>query len=218
MTVQEEQTLLDDAAEKARQKQIKREKIRARSQRRLKIIFPFLLILVFLSYAFTTNFIPSASMKPNLNPGDHILTMRAWLAYFGGRMPARGDIIVFALPKAQEQAVGMSDSQSETDTEPAGRQPIGVFRLPPGDILIKRVVGLPGESLLFKDGVLHINGKPFSPSYPTLPGDPDFESEYNYAVEHPLKLGPDELFVLGDNGDNSEDGRFWGPLKRKDVI
>src|SRR5213596_3627024 len=67
----------------------------ARYQRQLKILFAILLVVIFLVYGFTTHLIPSLSMEPTLKPGDHILTMRSWLAYPGGRLPARGDIIVF---------------------------------------------------------------------------------------------------------------------------
>lgn len=188
-----------------------------RRLRRLKILFPFLLLLVFLVYAFTTNYIPSESMLPTLKPGDHILTMRTWLAYPFKRMPARGDIIVFVLPKEQEEEGGEPPGGPEEGEAGGGRSPIGIFRKPKGDILIKRVVGLPGESVQIKGDAIYINGR-------KLPDDirpkmPAMGDEYGYyAVAEPLKLGPDELFVLGDNPENSDDGRFWGPLKRNNVL
>lgn len=196
----------------------KREKERRRLLR-LKIMFPFLLVLVFLVYGFTTNYIPSESMLPTLKPGDHTLTMRAWLAYFGGRMPARGDIIVFRLPKEQREE---NDPGAEKETDGAdssgGRRSIGVFKTPPGEILIKRVVGLPGETVQVQGSAVFINGKKIPKDYLTESVDPDLLGNFNFAEDQPLKLGPDELFVLGDNPNNSEDGRFWGPLKRSNIL
>lgn len=186
---------------------------------RLRMIFPILLILIFLVYAFTTNFIPSDSMMPTLRPGDHILTMRAWLAYPFGRMPERGDIIIFILSDEKLKEEGFPTAEELGPDAVKGRRPIGVFRTPPGQILIKRVIGLPGEEVSLREGGVYINGQKLPPDYPSLqiPAK-DFRMAYPYGVIQPLKLGEDELFVLGDNPNNSEDGRFWGALKRRDVL
>lgn len=185
---------------------IKRKVDRA-AQRRLKRGFPFLLLLVFLVYAYTTNYIPSESMEPTLKPGDHIATMRAWLAYPGGRMPARGDIIVFQTPPVP--------GEKDADANPEGRKKLLLFRDEAKDVLIKRVAGLPGETVQVYGNQLYINGKIYPWPYPIKR---DSGGNGWYAVWHPAKLGPDELLVLGDNRANSEDSRFWGPLKRKYVV
>jgi len=181
--------------------------------RRLKIMLPLLLVLVFLVYAFTTNFIPSDSMLPTLRPGDHILTMRSWLAYPMGRMPARGDIIVFRGPDLPEEGY----PPGADEEQPTGPRKFGVFRNESGEILIKRVVGLPGETVQVVGTEVFINGFRMERHYKVIPPTPDL-GDYPFAVQEPLKLGPDELFVLGDNLANSDDGRFWGPLKRSQVI
>lgn len=197
----------------AENKREAKQKLEAKRLRRLKILFPFLLVLVLLVYAFTTNFIPSESMLPGLKPGDHTLTMRSWIAYPGGRMPARGDIVVFNLPPEQAK---IADPEYK-DEEP-GRRTIGVFRTPPGEILIKRVVGLPGDTIEIREGVVYLNGKKFQPDYPIIAADPDFDQTYIFGVVTPVKVGPDEVFLLGDNGRNSDDARFWGPLKQKNIL
>jgi len=201
------------------QKEREKQEQQARRTRRLKILLPFLLVLVFLVYAFTTNYIPSESMMPTLKPGDHVLTMRTWLAYPFGRMPARGDIIVFVLPKEQdpEQSSGRGGEEGAEDTG-GGRSPIGIFRRPKGDILIKRVVGLPGETVQVKGTDIYINDRKLPDDFRPQEANASQDEVGYYGVAEPLKLGPDELFVLGDNPDNSDDGRFWGPLKRSNVL
>jgi signal peptidase I len=199
--------------------ELKRQIRHQRYLRRLRILFPILLVLIFLVYAFTTNFIPSDSMMPTLRPGDHILTMRAWLAYPFGRMPERGDIIIFNLTEEKLREEGYPTAEELGPDAVKGRRPIGVFRTPPGQILIKRVIGLPGEEVSLQEGGVYINGRKLPADYPSLQLPPkEFRLAYPYGVIQPLKLKEDELFVLGDNPNNSEDGRFWGALKRKDVI
>lgn len=184
-----------------------------RRLRRLRRLFPFLLVVVFLVYAFTTNLIPSSSMEPTLNPGDQILTMRSWLAYFGGRVPARGDIVIFNLPPQQSKNLG-ADAKMDA---PEGRKPIGVFRNPPGEILIKRVVGLPGETISLSNGQILANGNPIPQPYRTVPPDPGTDDEFTFAGEKPVKLGSDEVFLMGDNRLVSEDSRFFGPVKLRNI-
>src|SRR5437588_9791049 len=86
-----------------------------RRRRQLIRLVPLLACLVFLVYGFNTNFIPSESMEPNLKPGDHILTMREWLAYPFGQMPARGDVILFRAPQSLE-----ADGDDADDSGAAG--------------------------------------------------------------------------------------------------
>ena len=199
----------------------RREEFNRRRLRRLKIMFPFLLVLVFLVYAFTTNYIPSESMEPNIRPGDHILTMRTWLAYPGGRMPARGDIVVFNLPKEQDPQAGEEGAQGGPEASDQGNKGLyryGFFKMPPGDILIKRVIGLPGETVQLRGNTVYINGKKLVENYKTVPVDFADGDYFPFAVEKPIKVPPGELFLLGDNRNNSEDGRFWGTLKREHVL
>jgi signal peptidase I len=184
--------------------------VRDRSERRrllrLKIIFPFLAVLAFLAWAFTTNYIPSDSMQPTLKPGDHILVMRSWLAYPRGQVPDRGDIVTFLPP---DEALALLQ---DGPPEPKG---LGLKR---PEVWIKRVVGLPGETILIRGGRIFVNGSPLPETF--YPGmlSPWEERRYNYATWRPLKLRQDELFVMGDNASDSDDSRFWGPLKRKYLL
>ena len=81
------------------------------------------------------------------------------------------------------------------------------------DYYIKRVIGLPGETVQIKGNDIYINGKIIKENYGK---DPMTES--GIAAE-PLKLGDDEFFVLGDNRAISEDSRYEevGPVKRENI-
>jgi len=168
---------------------------------RLRILLPFVVLAASLAWTFTTNYIPSESMAPTLRPGDHILTLRAWLAYPGGRIPKRGDIITF-LPPAEALL------QDGPPTEPA---------LPRREVWIKRVVGLPGETIWIGAGRVFVNGSPLPREF--YAGYPNVAFwRFPYASATPLRLKGDELFVIGDNPDDSEDSRSWGPLTRSRVV
>ncbi len=170
-----------------------------RRLRRLSILLPLLFLLAFLAWGFTTNYIPSRSMEPTLREGDHILTMRAWLAYPRGRMPARGDIITFVPP---ELAL-MLEPEEDRSLRP--------------EVWIKRVVGLPGETIWIFGGQVYVNGAPLPRSF--YQGRPNlYPAPYPFATIQPLQLGSDELFVLGDNPEMSDDSRTWGPVKRELVV
>lgn len=140
-----------------------------------------LLIKTFVVQAFR---IPSESMVPTLEMGDRVLVNK--LSYDAHDLN-RGDVIVFTRP----------------DNLPAG----------PGEPedLIKRVIGLPGDELLTKDGQLYVNGRLLEEPY--LP-----EGTPTYGIDQPLVVPEGEILVLGDNRENSSDGRVFGPIPADTVI
>jgi signal peptidase I len=93
----------------------------------------------------------------------------------------------------------------------AQRGDVVVFRYPldPSRDFIKRVIGLPGETVEIRNGQVMINSQPIS-DLATVNS-----ATYNLA---PTTLGPDELFVLGDNRPNSSDSHSWGTLPQDHVI
>ena len=94
---------------------------------------------------------------------------------------------------------------------PPQRGDIIVFHPPynNGKDYIKRVIGLPGETVEIREGRVFINGRELVEPYIREPG---------YRSWGPAVVGPDELFVLGDNRDHSNDSRSWGMLPISNVI
>jgi len=115
------------------------------------------------------------SMVPTLQDGEYILVSK--LSYKMGT-PARGDIIVFALPTDQRQD------------------------------LIKRVIGLPGETISIHDGIVKVNGIPLT--------EPYIAQQPLYNDERTVPDG--QLYVLGDNRNDSKDSHQWGLLPMENVI
>ncbi len=100
--------------------------------------------------------------------------------------PKRGDVIVFDYPR---------------DTR---------FKY------IKRIIGLPGETIRIQDGLVMVNGEALAEKY--LPGDQKTIVEGNPALSYEITLENDQYFVMGDNRDHSSDSREWGPLEKHFII
>lgn len=137
--------------------------------------------------------IPSLSMSPTLQIGDRIIVDK--LSYRFGSVH-RGDIVVFRRPPLEDQEYAD---------------------------LVKRVIGLPGETISSKDGHVYIDGKrldePWLPPGPQsytgpLPGDPNEQ----FNLPGPVKIPPGEYYVMGDNRENSEDSRFFGPIPKSLIV
>ncbi len=143
--------------------------------------------------------IPTGSMEQNLLIGDHILVNKFVYGDRLGRMeelllPARevrrGDVVVFKFPED------------------------------PSRDFIKRCVGLAGDEIRIVDKMLHVNGEPVGEAGYTFHADErtypnsvflakDYRERDNFG---PVVVPPGHLFFLGDNRDNSNDSRFWGPV------
>lgn len=142
--------------------------------------------------------IPSGSMKPTLQIGDHILVskfnygvklpfIRSTLIPIG--TPNRGDIVVFIYPEDRSKD------------------------------FIKRLVGLPGDTIEIRNKKILLNGLPWSDTHGVysdsaiIPGA--VQPRDNFG---PVKVPEGSIFVMGDNRDESYDSRFWGFVNMKDVL
>jgi signal peptidase I len=147
-----------------------------------------LLIKTFLMQAF---FIPSESMQNTLNPGDRVLVNKV---VYHLHPPRRGDIIVFSDPNPVAQG-HRNAIQAFWHWLTEG---LGVSTSPEKDF-IKRVIGLPGETLEGRDGVVYIDGKPL---------DEPYIRSKDVRPFGPVRVPADSLFVMGDNRTDSKDSRY----------
>ncbi|MGB9826000.1 MAG: signal peptidase I [Desulfofundulus sp.] len=92
------------------------------------------------------------------------------------------------------------------------RGDIVVFKYPldPSRDFVKRLIGLPGETVALRNNHLYVNGHLVAENY--LPRDIHFEDF------GPVQVPPGYYLMLGDNRNNSDDSRVWGPLPRQNII
>lgn len=128
-------------------------------------------------------FIPSNSMDPTLHIGDRLLIEKVSYRF---HTPHRGDIVVFE-PPPQLQAIGYRREQA----------------------FIKRVIGLPGDTLVVQQGQVYRNDQPLD--------EPYILTSPNYEMA-PVTVPKNALFVMGDNRNDSNDGHIWGFLPIENII
>ena len=179
-----------------------------------------LVIVLFIMTFVLQNFeIPSSSMEDTLLIGDHVFVNREQFAppthWLGPLLPyrniRRNDIVVFLSPEEQ-----------------------GLF-------VVKRIMGVPGDRIHLRDGVVYRNGErllepyaqhkvgdynPYRDNFPAVaPSDiygvrnEEWQQELSSHVEGgDIVVPPDSYFAMGDNRDVSYDSRFWGFIPRKNII
>lgn len=146
-----------------------------------------------------TFFIPSGSMEDTLLVGDHLFVNRLIFgaaptalerALLPERAPRRGDIVIFRSPER------------------------------PTIDLVKRLVGLPGDTLRILDKQLYVNGVKVDDADYVVHKDPNLYKNVPFLDEQrrlrdnfgPVTVPPGQYFCMGDNRDLSYDSRFWGPV------
>jgi signal peptidase I len=126
-------------------------------------------------------YIPSESMLPTLQVNDRLIIEK--VSYYFQK-PERGDVVVFSPTKKLQE-------------------------LKYHDAFIKRVIGIPGDSVEVKNGVVYVNGEALKENY--IQEKPD----YNFGPE---TVPADQYLVLGDNRNNSYDSHYWGFVPRDNLI
>ena len=179
--------------------------------------------LFVMTFVFQNFVIPSGSMEKTLLIGDHVLVDRVtfaaptgWAPFVHYREPKRGDVIVFLKPNPET----------------------------PDLILVKRLIGVPGDKIHLLNGVVYLNGvaqnepqaaKPhvsadpqdaYTPARDDFPahGAPEGSTEVwtedlaSHVVGGDLVVPPGKVFAMGDNRQHSLDGRFWGFVPRENIL
>ena len=161
------------------------------------ILVAVLVALFFKTWVVEAFGIPSGSMEPQLLPGDHVVVNKfvygthegPWARLLPHREIARGDVIVFRFPPD------------------------------PSRDFVKRAMGLPAETVEIASKRLLVGGRPVAdpravfrdpevhPKGPDVPPSVALRDHFG-----PVTMPPDGVFVLGDNRDDSQDSRFWGPV------
>lgn len=179
--------------------------------------------LFVMTFVFQNFEIPSASMVKTLLIGDHVLVDRVslappakWAPFVYYREVHRGDIIVFLKP-------------GEPDL-----------------FLVKRAIGIPGDHIHLRNGVVYLNGvaqkepyaampvsdgnpqheySPYRDDFPSIPPDPMYQVTASWQYDLPqniqngdLVVPPGKVFAMGDNRPDSLDGRYWGFVPRENIV
>lgn len=184
-----------------------------------------LFILTFLGQNFV---IPSGSMENTLLVGDHLLVDRItlappakWMPLVHYREPRRGDVLVFIKPVPDPDAEGNLQYL----------------------YLVKRLIGVPGDHIHLRDGIVFINGVAQAPpkdglDSPALsPSEQVFLDEFPSVLPSPpaateawaiesashiqdgdLVVPPGKYFMMGDHRHNSLDSRYWGFVPRENIV
>jgi signal peptidase I len=164
------------------------------------IVIAVILALFIRTFVVQAFKIPTGSMENNLLIGDHLLVNKMVYAPTASRLERavlpiaqikRGDVMVFKYPE-------------EPDRD-----------------FIKRVIGLPGETIEIREKKVYINGKPLDEPYVHFLQQPSSQSELSEVTSFdvrerygPVTVPADQYFMMGDNRDNSQDSRYWGFLSR----
>src|SRR5438094_5031230 len=167
------------------------------------IVIAVILALFIRTFVVQAFKIPTGSMEENLLIGDHLLVNK----------------FIF----------GPVSSELERKIMPIGtikRSDVIVFKYPvePERDFIKRVIGLPGETVEVKEKKVYINGTMLDEPYVHFLQPPTTNSEFHEVTSFdvrerygPVTVPPNQYFMMGDNRDNSEDSRYWGFLPRENI-
>jgi signal peptidase I len=178
--------------------------------------------LFVMAFIFQNFEIPSASMVKTLLIGDHVLVDRVsfapptkWAFFTHYRDIQHGDVIVFLKPNPET----------------------------PDLFLVKRAIGLPGDRIHLRNGILYLNGVaqnepfaakpgennesyvPYRDDFPSVPASQGYDITAQWAEDMPthivgddLIVPPGKIFAMGDNRTESLDGRFWGFVPRENIV
>ncbi len=158
------------------------------------VVIAIVVAVLLRTFVVATYSIPSGSMEPTLKIGDRIVVDKLSYHLHG---VDRGNIVVFSTPPTEDCAG------------------------PPVSDLVKRVIGLPGDTISLTDGHVYINGHLLPELYlppdvrnDTYPGP----SGNAYSLHHAYRVPAGNVFMMGDNRPQSCDSRYWGPVRESTIV
>ena len=164
------------------------------------ILIAILFALVLITFVFHSYQVDGPSMNPTLKDGDRLIIWKVprTLARITGNtyIPERGDVVVFS-------EIGLTNTDGSTKQ------------------LIKRVIGLPGDRVVIEDGTIRVYNDEHPNGF-----NPDTTLDYGNGQSFPINnneeideyVAEGEVFVMGDNRNNSLDSRAFGPVPAEDIV
>lgn len=164
------------------------------------IVVAILFALALITYVFHSYQVDGPSMNPTLKNGDRLIIWKVprTMARITGNpyIPQRGDIVVFS-------ETGLTNTDGSTKQ------------------LIKRVIGLPGDRVIVENGTVRVYNSDSPGGF-----NPDTTLDYGGGQSFPINnneeideyVGQGELFVMGDNRNNSLDSRAFGAVQADDIV
>lgn len=143
------------------------------------IVVAFVLSIVIRNFVIDTRIVPTGSMIPTIQLQDRLIVDRIFYQFDEIR---RGDIIVFQAP----ETANLEDKD-----------------------LVKRVIGLPGETIFVHQGKVYVNNRALLEGYIKEPPD------YEYG---PITIPEKSYFMLGDNRNSSKDSHVWGTVSEDQIL
>jgi signal peptidase I len=177
-------------------------------------------VLFIMTFVFQTFAIPSSSMEDTLLIGDHVLVDRE---RFAPQTSWLGPVVPYRNVRRGDTAVFLSPEQ-------------------PGLFLVKRIIGIPGDRIHLREGVVYRNGEkldepyvkhvqagyydPYRDEFPAMPPSLDSrvtsemwrEEMATHVAGGEIVVPPNSYFAMGDNRDVSKDSRYWGFVPQANLI
>ncbi|KAF0091355.1 MAG: signal peptidase I [Fusobacteria bacterium] len=181
----------------------------------IKIIIIALMInIIIKAFLVRTYTVDSSSMETTLMVNDKVIT-EVVTKYF--TEPKRGDIIVFVYPETDIANSKQTLRRNPIDYMQYVFQLLIKGQLPVDDEIeyVKRVIGLPGDTINIKNNTVYVNDLAIEEPYLD---DNVFTNISSSVLSFPFKVPQGQYFVMGDNRENSADSRQWGTVPEENII
>lgn len=166
------------------------------------IVIAFVASIILNTFVFSISTVRESSMEPTLIGGDTVIVSR--MAYWF-KEPEVGDIIVLLEGNDYNMGPWARMTRLVNDV-------INKFKgIENRDRLVKRIIGMPGDEIDIKDGLVYVNGQVIDAEYIDVPTDG------RTYLSYPVVVPQDQVFVLGDNRPVSRDGRSFGFVDMENI-